>query len=540
MENNLPMQFFLIDNEEKIERFLFVFNFIEVKKISGGVLEQIISDKEYVDRPILINQGNDFQLLFNKNCLERNRDYYFIEDICRKWVEYELAKIVGDRDLVIWGCGKNGKNFIKEIKNLKIDAAIDSDVDITASGKWNGIPCYPADNIDKKLLDGKFVLITSNFYQEICDCLKEKGQKEFEDFMSFRAFDLSLTDRICDSILGTPKMKHCCPVSEYSTAFRFGLLYMCPYAGWSDSIGNVHYMRADDIYDSILKRAFEVSIKYRTASFCNKQSCDFIFNEPLYTDVDYKKWELLTESGIKVGVAGYDDSCNLYCASCRDHVMGGTSERKQRDHDYFVKHILPDSDVIKLATMGDPFASKYYGELIDRICEYGDKSVVLISNGVLATKEKVEKIGVNTRGLAVNFSVDAATEKTYLKLRRGGNFKKVMKNIKDIGNLRKCNDVAWFSLVFVVQAENYMEMEQFIHFAEDNNVDAIDFIKLDNWGTFTDQEFEKYALVHADRTPVDELQIELDKCFSLSSSVKLYFDSDSKFMQEVISKTISL
>lgn len=53
------------------------------------------------------------------------------------------------------------------------------------------------------------------------------------------------------------------------------------------------------------------------------------------------------------------------------------------------------------------------------------------------------------------------------------------------------NKIEFWSLHFVVQENNFRQMEEFVKFAEEYDVDVVEFQKLGNWGTFSDEEFRK-------------------------------------------------
>lgn len=55
-------------------------------------------------------------------------------------------------------------------------------------------------------------------------------------------------------------------------------------------------------------------------------------------------------------------------------------------------------------------------------------------------------------------------------------------------------DAVWLN--FVVQKNNYQEMEHFVQLAETIGADAVEFQKLTNWGTFCEQEYLERDVFH--------------------------------------------
>lgn len=91
-------------------------------------------------------------------------------------------------------------------------------------------------------------------------------------------------------------------------------------------------------------------------------------------------------------------------------------------------------------------------------------------------------------------SIDAATKETYSLLRHG-DFNRLLENLKMLGELRRSGELSglWFN--FVVQRENMHEMKAFVLLADSCSVDVVQFTKLNNWGTMTDEEYRDKCLI---------------------------------------------
>ena len=104
-------------------------------------------------------------------------------------------------------------------------------------------------------------------------------------------------------------------------------------------------------------------------------------------------------------------------------------------------------------------------------------------------------------------SIDAATRETYEKVRRGGNFDVLRKNMEFASKLRKDGNLSYFRINFVVQSENYKEMIDFVEGGVELGVDEVFFSKVLNWGTYTSEEFKEISMMEEDgNTPKKELQ----------------------------------
>ena len=83
----------------------------------------------------------------------------------------------------------------------------------------------------------------------------------------------------------------------------------------------------------------------------------------------------------------------------------------------------------------------------------------------LCDKENLEELGIIDKLLSITISLHAVKQKTYEKLVIGGNYKKVMKNLEFLSELKKTGKLDKFILNFVVNAYNYKEMVPYIKMA---------------------------------------------------------------------------
>ena len=95
-------------------------------------------------------------------------------------------------------------------------------------------------------------------------------------------------------------------------------------------------------------------------------------------------------------------------------------------------------------------------KLIKRMSN-GKIATGFVTNGTLFTKEKIKELceaGVDD----VFFSIDASTEETYSKIRKGLNYNRVLENIE---NLRLANCKTNIIAEFLLQKDNYSELNDF-------------------------------------------------------------------------------
>jgi hypothetical protein len=87
-------------------------------------------------------------------------------------------------------------------------------------------------------------------------------------------------------------------------------------------------------------------------------------------------------------------------------------------------------------------------------------------------------------------SIDAATKNTYENnTRLGGNWGVTLSNLEFISSIKTLNSV---KCSFVVQKTNYKEMHSFLDIMINifDNKAKVFFGRINNWGTFSDDEFK--------------------------------------------------
>lgn len=143
-------------------------------------------------------------------------------------------------------------------------------------------------------------------------------------------------------------------------------------------------------------------------------------------------------------VAGFSNRCNLHCAFC------GVHQSKKLDiplHEFEVARLIELIQNHKTTTgekighfrignTGEPLINKGFIELVERT----DDAVSyysLISNLNIKNEERVNFVAQNPKFKWINVSCDAGDPATYRKMRGGGDFELVKKNIHLLRNAGK-------------------------------------------------------------------------------------------------------
>jgi len=109
----------------------------------------------------------------------------------------------------------------------------------------------------------------------------------------------------------------------------------------------------------------------------------------------------------------------------------------------------------------------------------------ILTNGLMFKEfyNTVPHVINNLQELGV--SIDGASKETYEKLRLGGKWEKIIEGLECISELKKKHDFR-FILHFVVQKDNYHEMEKIIDLGEQYGADRVWLNKIEDWGTIDD------------------------------------------------------
>ncbi len=81
-------------------------------------------------------------------------------------------------------------------------------------------------------------------------------------------------------------------------------------------------------------------------------------------------------------------------------------------------------------------------------------------------------------------SIDAASGETYALNRRGGSFETLVERLEFIGKLRAEKKLQRLLISFIVQANNFHEMREFVELGRRVHADTVIFSRLNDWGTF--------------------------------------------------------
>ncbi len=412
---------------------------------------------------------------------------------------------IDDKKIVYWGLGRDFEYLTKEVFPLmQPDMLIDSNKE---ESNFNGLPLVSLDMISP---DECYLIISTRRYRDqILSILVHKGWKEHENFLDFDECIRTRNSKMfMDTINDRPLLNcGCTKPFDYVNIGEGGEITHCCYQFLPYIVGNI---RDQNACDSITSKIIRISFMNQTYSFCNTMLCPKMKakRDRLFL-ADKEESSFMTAvpgQKIKFADMAFDHVCNLYCASCRCERYVEQTDEAMQIAEAVREKIVPGLTQLTVAGNGEVFLSKAYRHLImDR--KYPDLRLAVLSNGNLIDENQFAHIDGNYKEIRMFFSVDAATESTYVKARRGGNWARLRQNMEFVSRLRKENKIVDFRLRFVVSRLNYLEMPDFVKWCLELGADMADFSRLENWGTYSEQEFSQLSMFDGDVMKEELLQV---------------------------------
>lgn len=125
-------------------------------------------------------------------------------------------------------------------------------------------------------------------------------------------------------------------------------------------------------------------------------------------------------------------------------------------------------------------------------------NISILSNGTLFDETKWTLLDGIYSDIEIVISMDGVKNETIEKLRRGANAERLKKNLGFLGKQRKEGKIRRLFLNCVLQADNVEEIYDLLEYSRKIGVDKVQFIKLNNHGTYGKDGFDKKSLFNAD------------------------------------------
>jgi organic radical activating enzyme len=216
----------------------------------------------------------------------------------------------------------------------------------------------------------------------------------------------------------------------------------------------------------------------------------------LQKDIDDKKftWCAVNHCGIINGNVidniyhlqiNIDESCNLWCPSCRRqqimHINGPEFEKKHQDFKKILQWLdrFQEKILITLSGNGDPLASLIVRPMFHDFRPKSTHKLLLKTNGLLI-KKQLSKSDIFHNIVNFSISVDAGTEDVYHKIRRGGKWSSLIENLDFLAENNKSKIT---TLNYAIQNSNFRDIENFVALCERYDFSGV-VHELDDWSTW--------------------------------------------------------
>jgi sulfatase maturation enzyme AslB (radical SAM superfamily) len=311
------------------------------------------------------------------------------------------------------------------------------------------------------------------------------------------------------------KIKNLCPRPKDTILIdKMGSCYACECTSWlPQSIGNLQIKSLGEIIGSDMHQHLQSSITDGTYRYCNEHQCSYLKSGAVLHGQPDRIQHLRL---------AIDDSCNLRCPSCRKgmifHKEGSAYNLGIRLADrinewlYNYEHPIQ----VHIGSDGDPFASHVYRHFMDQTPERDNIKYSILTNALML-KEFAPRVPYVIRNLnELGVSIDGASKDTYEKMRLGGRWEKINENLEYISELKDKHGFK-FIMHFVVQKNNYHEMEDIVMLGEKYNADRVWFSRIQDWNTWGN--FSEHNIFSVQHPQHSDYRIQLDKLVKLNSKI---------------------
>jgi MoaA/NifB/PqqE/SkfB family radical SAM enzyme len=174
--------------------------------------------------------------------------------------------------------------------------------------------------------------------------------------------------------------------------------------------------------------------------------------------------------------------CNFKCVYCAEHRIGNRMPRTRFEEDIWQKllGLIPRCDMLAFHGIGEFMIDPEFFDIVRRCAESG-ATLSLNTNGSVCTTKHIDVLANYPGYLLINFSIDAATPETYLRI-RGRDFLKIVRNIKAyVDRFEARSDKTWIALSFVITRSSVKDMVPLVFLAKALKVNSINYYRLNEY-----------------------------------------------------------
>lgn len=330
--------------------------------------------------------------------------------------------------------------------------------------------------------------------------------------------------------LGYHIENHCDFPSRVLVVDWAGNCFVCTCEAWLPvTVGTIDdFTSLTDVWNSPTAKAIQEDINQKKFTYCAVDRCGIMHRDQRAAD-----WAGGKDSYyISINI---DESCNLFCPSCRTskimHTRGAEFEKKLRQVEHMVRLLenFEEPCHIIMSGNGDPLASAIMRPLIKNFKPRPNQTIRLFTNGLLLEKQLTGNTVVDN--ITQYFiSIDAGSKDVYEKVRLGGQWEILLRNFEWLKETASTTGASVL-LKFVLQKDNFNDMKNFVELCKQYNFNGV-INRLEDWGTWsnfsehdvignTEHELHNQAMYNL-KSVYDQFSTEIQFNSSLIDAVKKY------------------
>ena len=306
-----------------------------------------------------------------------------------------------------------------------------------------------------------------------------------------------------------------------------GNVIICCDAWLPVPVGNVLQNTLSEIWTGHKLNTLRGTILDGTYKYCNSSTCQLLTN--IKEANFFPKGHVIEYSTLPNRILfSVDSSCNLYCPSCRLEKRISLNATATQQSYNIISNVLNDvfaephnkHIVIGFDGSGEVFGSAVYRRIFEtnpifkNLEQWPNVKFWFMTNGVMMTEKTQRTLSrMFDKADDIHISIDAGDKESYDKVRLGGDWDLLWKNIDYLYKtlLSQRPDIKWMWQI-VMQQDNYKSFPALVEraYAYSNNLPMIHISPILNWGTFSNAEFNMRAIWKSESDEYNAMQDMLD------------------------------
>ena len=294
-------------------------------------------------------------------------------------------------------------------------------------------------------------------------------------------------------------MTHHCVVPIESISIDInGDVYLCSCSDWLPKIvcNILNFENKEDFLKILNDNKIKESILDRSHRYCIGTRCPILQNAYDKKPTPFIDLEEILKTKLTILHLNLDDSCNLYCPTCRNSLILNknnivSQNKLKKILDKIDEFLFKPQIIEKIFGVGNGefLASKL---LTDWFIEKSklDINFLLQTNGTLIYKNKDKIADILKKMKSINVSIDASNEEIYNKVRLNGKWNDLISGLNFLLEEKNKNSFL-LRFNFTISNKNFNDILNFIDFAKRFNVDEIYFSRVRRWSHINDSTWQE-------------------------------------------------